>query len=470
MPSVVQLQALLLLALVSFALAVPTRNAPIQKRSFKVERVPNPQFKGRSVGAGTRALIKAHRKYGVALPQGLVDAMNAAAAANAAPAGSVADALSNSASIQIGGTAVEDKKKKKGSAAATGSAIASQSTGGATAGSRNSTAGKGTGIVTATPEQGDVEYLSPVTIGGQTINMDFDTGSSDLWVFSTQLNAASQAGHTNYDATKSTTSKVMTGASWSISYGDGSGAKGTVVTDTVNIGGAEVTNQAVEMATAVSQSFVADANSNGLVGLAYSKLNTIKPTQQKTFFDNAMPSLAMPVFTADLRKAAVGSYEFGNIDSTKFNGSLTWAAVNTTQGFWQFSSNKFQVGTGAPMTIQGGQAIADTGTTLMLANAAIVNAYYSQVNGAVNNATVGGVTFPCNSQLPDLAVDVGGSYMATVRGSDINFAPVDAAGTTCFGGVQAIAGNLQIYGDIMFKSQFVAFNGGNNTLGMAPHQ
>ncbi|KAK0119655.1 hypothetical protein ONS95_011092 [Cadophora gregata] len=469
MPSIIQLQALLLLALVGFALAVPTRNAPIQKRSFKVERVPNPHFKGRSVGAGTRALVKAHRKYGVALPQGLVDAMNAAAAANAAPVGSIADALSNSASIQIGAAPVEEKKKAQGSA--TRSVPGSLSTGGATAGARaNGTAGKATGIVTATPEQGDVEYLSPVTIGGQTINMDFDSGSSDLWVFSTGLNAAAQAGHTNYDATKSTTSKALAGASWSISYGDGSGAKGTVVMDTVNIGGAEVKNQAVEMATAVSQSFVADANSNGLVGLAYSKLNTVKPTQQKTFFDNAMPNLAMPVFTADLRKAAVGSYEFGNIDSTKFNGTLAWAPVNTTQGFWQFSSNKFQVGTGAPMTIQGGQAIADTGTTLMLANAAIVNAYYSQVNGAVNNATVGGVTFPCNSQLPDLAVDVGGSYMATVRGSDINFAPVDRAGTTCFGGLQAIAGNLQIYGDIMFKSQFVAFNGGNNTLGMAPHQ
>jgi len=36
------------------------------------------------------------------------------------------------------------------------------------------------GTVAATPENGDVEYDAPVTIGGQTLNLDFDTGSSDL--------------------------------------------------------------------------------------------------------------------------------------------------------------------------------------------------------------------------------------------------------------------------------------------------
>ena len=37
-----------------------------------------------------------------------------------------------------------------------------------------------TGVVTASPEQYDSEYLCPVSVGGQTLNLDFDTGSSDL--------------------------------------------------------------------------------------------------------------------------------------------------------------------------------------------------------------------------------------------------------------------------------------------------
>ena len=36
------------------------------------------------------------------------------------------------------------------------------------------------GTVPANPEQFDSSYLCPVQIGGQTLNLDFDTGSSDL--------------------------------------------------------------------------------------------------------------------------------------------------------------------------------------------------------------------------------------------------------------------------------------------------
>jgi hypothetical protein len=38
----------------------------------------------------------------------------------------------------------------------------------------------GSGEVTATPEENESEYLSPVAIGGQKLNLNFDTGSADL--------------------------------------------------------------------------------------------------------------------------------------------------------------------------------------------------------------------------------------------------------------------------------------------------
>lgn len=41
-------------------------------------------------------------------------------------------------------------------------------------------AASSTGSVPAIPEASDVAYLSAVNIGGQTLNLDFDTGSADL--------------------------------------------------------------------------------------------------------------------------------------------------------------------------------------------------------------------------------------------------------------------------------------------------
>lgn len=162
---------------------------------------------------------------------------------------------------------------------------------------------RATGSVVATPAQYDAEYLSPVSIGtpAQTLMLDFDTGSSDLWVFSSETPKSSVQGQTIYNPSKSSTAKKLSGATWKISYGDGSSSSGSVYTDKVTIGGLSISNVAVESAQKVSREFTAEADLDGLLGLAFSSINTVQPTQQKTFFDMAKPSLDSAVFTADLK-------------------------------------------------------------------------------------------------------------------------------------------------------------------------
>ena len=117
---------------------------------------------------------------------------------------------------------------------------------------------------TITPTPNDTEYLIPVIIGGQTLDLQVDTGSSDLWVFSPHLSSAEQTGHKIYDPSLSNTSKALAGETWSIIYGDGSqGASGDVCTDTVAVGTSIVQNQAVQLAAKLSSQFLKQTSSDG---------------------------------------------------------------------------------------------------------------------------------------------------------------------------------------------------------------
>jgi hypothetical protein len=68
------------------------------------------------------------------------------------------------------------------SASATASEVSATAYASATASASSSSEsdGEGDGEVKATPEENESEYLSPVTVGGQQLNLNFDTGSADL--------------------------------------------------------------------------------------------------------------------------------------------------------------------------------------------------------------------------------------------------------------------------------------------------
>jgi hypothetical protein len=166
-----------------------------------------------------------------------------------------------------------------------------------------------------------------------------------------------------------------------------------------------------------------------------------------------------------------GNYNFGFIDHTEFTGNITFVNVNFTTGFWLFTSDGFSMGNPNGPATMPHRAIVDTGTSFMVMQPAIVQAYYGQVKSAKNDTTIGGYVFSCQEQLPDFILHIG-AHKAIVPGDFIKYAPIDtdsvATAKLCVGGIQSI-GNLRIniYGDVFIKSQFVVFDGGKKQLGFA---
>ncbi|KAK0752431.1 aspartic proteinase [Schizothecium vesticola] len=373
------------------------------KASIKQVRNPTYEFNG------ALAVLKTHLKYGTSAPDYLVRAMLATSSASRA----------------------EVLRRSTGSAAA------------------------------VPINDMDTAYITPVTIGTppQTLWLDFDSGSSDLWVFSNYMPPAQLGGQTPYAPNKSTSATQLGGHSWSIRYGDGSNSGGNVFVDTVTVGGLTVANQSIGCAQQVSSSFTREMHMDGLAGLGFGTLNTIRPQKQPTFFDNIKKTLDKPLFTSDLKHRAEGTYDFGYIDPAKHSTPITYTPVNPSPGYWTFTTSGYGVGsnfTATPLT-----GIADTGTTLLYLPDSVVRAYYSKVPGAVDaRQTYGGVVFPCDAAAPDFVIGIGAARIA-IPAKIMAYAPVTRGSKTCFGGLQSSGGlGVNIFGDAALKAAFVVFEAG----------
>lgn len=291
-------------------------------------------------------------------------------------------------------------------------------------------------------------------------------------MFSTDTNATEVNGQKIYSPSNSSTSQLQQGLTFSIGYGDGSGAKGLVYRDRVEVAGF-VANMAFGSATEVSPEFTDDIYCGGLLGLGMSSGNQVSPVKQLTFFDNIKSSLAMPLFTADLKSGVPGTYGFGFIGNT-YSGRIQYAPIDKASPYWLFAITGYRVG---PATIPGQpssgyvvkpfRAIADTGTTLLMLPQDIVDAYWKTVPGAYYDAEWAAVMFPCGAKLADFTYGIG-LYKGVVPGRYMNYGYVDDAGTLCYGGLQGQGDfDFAIVGGIALKAQYAIFDQGNMRVGLA---
>lgn len=305
----------------------------------------------------------------------------------------------------------------------------------------------------------DAYYYGSISIGTpfQTFTVLFDTGSSDLWIPSVRCQSCRR--HRRYNSARSRTYRAN-GNSFRISYGDGSGASGIIDIDSVNINGLEIANQ--PFAEVTRENGMDQDIEDGLMGLGYS---TIANYGNPTPIDNAYSQglIAQKVFAFYLSRDASNTYGgemiIGGVDQRHFRGPITYVPV-TRKGYWQFRMDVVWVG--GIDVCNGCQAIADTGTSLIVGPTSEI-ARLNRAIGGVDNHD-GSFSLNCNSfgSYPDVTLQIGGRGFV-LKPSDY----IIQDGGSCFSGLMGGSENLWILGDVFIGPYYTIFDGANDRVGFA---
>ncbi|MCJ1466790.1 hypothetical protein MMC07_005410 [Pseudocyphellaria aurata] len=337
------------------------------------------------------------------------------------------------------------------------------------------------GRVPASVVQNDFEWLCPVKVGtpAKTYKMIFDTGSADLWLWSTELPpTVNTSGRHLYNPAKSRTFTRSAGSTWKQSYNDQiSSASGSVGTDLVNLGGLKIRNQTIQLADTLSPSFQTIPG-DGLLGLAFGFINHVSPVPVATAPENLAAQGSVPkakqIFTTYLSSYRDAKdrdnksfYTFGFVDQKALRGqTIHYADIDNSQGLWQFQSTSASVGD-RQVALFDNTAVADTGSSLALIDDSICGVIYDAIPGSRYDSSVQGYVFPTNTtldQLPVVKFAVGDQEFA-VQKEDLAYADVGEGYT--YGGIQS-RGDLSfdVLGDTFLKSVYSIFDQGNSRFGV----
>jgi saccharopepsin len=208
----------------------------------------------------------------------------------------------------------------------------------------------------------NAQYFSEIGVGtpAQTFKVVMDTGSSNLWVPSSQCTSIACYLHQKYDSGESSTYK-KNGSSFEIHYGSGD-VSGFISQDVVTIGDLKLKDQLFAEVTNEPGLAFAFGRFDGILGLGYDTIsvNKIEPP----FYNMVNQGLLdEPVFAFYLGDAEGQSEAiFGGIDDSHYTGKLTTIPLRR-KAYWEVTLDSLTFG-GETADMDMG-AILDTGTSLI---------------------------------------------------------------------------------------------------------
>ncbi|GJJ73724.1 hypothetical protein EMPS_06082 [Entomortierella parvispora] len=320
-------------------------------------------------------------------------------------------------------------------------------------------------IETLTDVARDIQYYAEVEIGSndQKFRLDFDTGSSDLWV----PDSTCTTKRVTFNRATSTSFKSVKGK-FQISYGDGSNVQGIMGQDRVNLAGLTIENQTIGLANTESTSFSNDVV-DGILGLAYNSISCVPGTL--TPMDNLIQQklIQSPCFSVWLGRSTEGGggeYRFGGYDTDRFDGELTWVPV-TLKRYWQVQCDGLFFGD--QDLNQKSDVIIDTGTTLVIVPTPVAQAIHAQIPGSLYDDEHGWIipNTAANAALSGIQFVLGGVKFDVVMKDILRESVQDKRGYVYSG----IASNDQIpiwiLGDVFIKQNYCVFDKGQDRIGIA---
>lgn len=317
-----------------------------------------------------------------------------------------------------------------------------------------------------TDQNGDTEWTGTISIGtpGTEFLIDFDTGSSDLWVPSAACSSSICEPKHKYDPTASSTSQLQNGT-FTIQYGDKSTVSGPMYTDAVNVAGVQVTGQYLSPVTNLSSTFGSDPI-DGLLGLAFPAISNMK---QSPFFNTAIAqgSVSKPSFGFKLAKNDSELY-LGGANCKLYTGAIESHSLSSTTGYWQIGNASISVGGQTP--VSQFETIIDSGTTVIYGPADGVQQLYASVPGAtLFDSSNGFYSFPCDS-VPSVSFNWGGQDWP-ITSDNFNMGETTKGSGQCVGAIAAqdlgLGSNVWLLGDSFMKNVYSVFDFGSNSVGFA---
>ncbi|KAK9446944.1 aspartic peptidase domain-containing protein [Limtongia smithiae] len=267
--------------------------------------------------------------------------------------------------------------------------------------------GDSTAEVSITNDYSDGAYLATVTLGtpAQSVELQVDTGSADLWVESSSNsdcsdNACSTTG--SFNSSASSTYSDSSTADFSITYADGSTASGAYVQDTLKISNVTITDFTFGLATSSSTSTL------GVLGVGFdadeAATTTYENLPDRLYSDGAIAVKAYSLWLNDA-DASEGTLLFGGIDTDKYTGDLQTIDIVATSGstYTQFEveMTKFvynDAGNSTTMSSDTVDVVLDSGTTYAVLPTELVESLASAMDSTEYDEDYGVYIVDCTLQ------------------------------------------------------------------------